>query len=275
MPALVIVTPDGTVLARKFGLASRKVYEEWLEEEFRRYRPRAASPSSPWGTPSRWSGRSASGAAPSNAGPSRRVHRPPAPGTLWDRSSASLPPEAKRLYVAPDGDVALVPFEAIRGEDGRYLVEPTASPTSRTARDLVPRPRPPGDPGPAVLVAAPDYDPRLPGTPPSPRSRRPPPTSLRSLPGSGVARPGSRGSRRRPRPTTGPRRPVRRPGRSPGSEVPRAALRVAPRLRGRGADRGGRLAGGPPGGDLRLLRGRAATEEPLQAGSAARGCSTS
>ena len=42
---------------------------------------------------------------------------------LWQPLANALPADTKRLFLALDGELALLPFEAIRLEDGRYLVE--------------------------------------------------------------------------------------------------------------------------------------------------------
>ena len=42
---------------------------------------------------------------------------------LWGPLAAALPPGTTGLVVAPDGELALLPFEALRLEDGKYLVE--------------------------------------------------------------------------------------------------------------------------------------------------------
>jgi CHAT domain-containing protein/tetratricopeptide (TPR) repeat protein len=42
---------------------------------------------------------------------------------VWDPFAAALPLDVRRLLVAPEGELALLPFEAIRLGDGQYLVQ--------------------------------------------------------------------------------------------------------------------------------------------------------
>jgi CHAT domain-containing protein len=68
-----------------------------------------------------------------------------------------LPAGTKQLLVAPDGELALLPFEALRLADGSYLIEHYAVSYVSSGRDLLPRPRP-RERGPALVLADPDYD---------------------------------------------------------------------------------------------------------------------
>ena len=78
---------------------------------------------------------------------------------IWEPLFKSLPPNTKKLFVAPDGQLALLPFEAIRLADGRYLVEEFQVSYLANGRDLVPRAlKVAGAIGPAVIVSNPDYD---------------------------------------------------------------------------------------------------------------------
>ena len=45
--------------------------------------------------------------------------------------------DATRLLISPDGDLNLVPFEALVGEDGRYLIERYATSYLTSGRDLL------------------------------------------------------------------------------------------------------------------------------------------
>jgi CHAT domain-containing protein/Tfp pilus assembly protein PilF len=77
---------------------------------------------------------------------------------LWEPLAKALPEETTRLFVAPDGEVALVPFEAIRLEDGTFLIEKLSISYLGTGRDLMPRPRPRQQSDTALVLADPDYD---------------------------------------------------------------------------------------------------------------------
>jgi tetratricopeptide (TPR) repeat protein/CHAT domain-containing protein len=77
---------------------------------------------------------------------------------LWEPLFQLLPEKTTRLYLAPDGQLALVPFEAIRLDDGRFLIERYRISYLNSGRDLMPRPRPEKTPDAAVVLADPDYD---------------------------------------------------------------------------------------------------------------------
>jgi CHAT domain-containing protein/tetratricopeptide (TPR) repeat protein len=77
---------------------------------------------------------------------------------LWDPLARALPADCKRLFLAPDGQLALVPLEALRLADGTYLVERYQMAYVTTGRDLLPRPRPAGAAAGALIVADPDYE---------------------------------------------------------------------------------------------------------------------
>ncbi|MCG8425085.1 MAG: CHAT domain-containing protein, partial [Proteobacteria bacterium] len=69
----------------------------------------------------------------------------------------------KKLYLAPDGALNLIPFAALRDEDGRYLIERHRLHYLTSGRDRVrPRLAPPDRAAP-LIVASPRYD--LPGNP--------------------------------------------------------------------------------------------------------------
>jgi hypothetical protein len=59
--------------------------------------------------------------------------------------------------IAPDGALALVPFEAIKLDDGKYLIERCAVQYFSTGRDLMPQPLPKERPGVALVLADPHY----------------------------------------------------------------------------------------------------------------------
>jgi CHAT domain-containing protein len=77
---------------------------------------------------------------------------------LWEPLAKVLPAHAKQLVIAPDGELSLVPFEAIRLADGKYLVERFQIRYVSSGRDLMPRPGPKGKAATALLFADPDYD---------------------------------------------------------------------------------------------------------------------
>jgi CHAT domain-containing protein len=76
---------------------------------------------------------------------------------LWTPLARQLPAGTTRLILAPDGETALVPFEAIRLANDKYLVEHYHVSYVSSGRDLMPRPLPTA-PGPALVLADPDYD---------------------------------------------------------------------------------------------------------------------
>jgi tetratricopeptide (TPR) repeat protein/CHAT domain-containing protein len=77
---------------------------------------------------------------------------------LWAPLAQALPEKTTRLFIAPDGELALVPFEAIREADGKYLVERVHVSYLTTGRDLMPRPQPKEKSEVALVLADPDYD---------------------------------------------------------------------------------------------------------------------
>jgi CHAT domain-containing protein/tetratricopeptide (TPR) repeat protein len=77
---------------------------------------------------------------------------------VWQPVAQALPEATTRLIVAPDGELALLPFEAIREADGNYLIERLAISYVSTGRDLMPRPLPPQKSDRALVLADPDYD---------------------------------------------------------------------------------------------------------------------
>jgi hypothetical protein len=86
---------------------------------------------------------------------------------VWAPFARALPKGTTRLVLAPDGELSLLPFEAFRLADDRYLVESYAVSYVSTGRDLIPLPVR-ADLAGAVVLADPDYDTL--GLPPKPGS---------------------------------------------------------------------------------------------------------
>ncbi len=65
----------------------------------------------------------------------------------------------KRLFLVPDGDLALLPFEVLPCDDGGYLIDEYQISYLSTSRDLLRLMSPPANqPAPALVVADPDFD---------------------------------------------------------------------------------------------------------------------
>jgi CHAT domain-containing protein/tetratricopeptide (TPR) repeat protein len=77
---------------------------------------------------------------------------------LWAPLVKALPEKTTRLFIAPDGELALVPFEALREANGKYLVERLHVSYLTTGRDLMPRPQPKEKSQVALVLADPDYN---------------------------------------------------------------------------------------------------------------------
>ncbi len=77
---------------------------------------------------------------------------------VWEPLARALPEGTRRLYIAPDGELSRLPFEAIREPDHSYLVERLAISYLSSGRDLAPLPRPARRPDSALVLADPDYD---------------------------------------------------------------------------------------------------------------------
>jgi CHAT domain-containing protein/Tfp pilus assembly protein PilF len=77
---------------------------------------------------------------------------------LWAPLAKALPEKTTRLFIAPDGELALLPFEAIRETNGKYLVERLQISYLTTGRDLMPRPQPKKKSDLALVLADPDYN---------------------------------------------------------------------------------------------------------------------
>jgi CHAT domain-containing protein/Tfp pilus assembly protein PilF len=77
---------------------------------------------------------------------------------VWRPLAKVLPKDTRQLLIAPDGELSLLPFEALRLADGKYLIENYQISYVSSGRDLVPRPWPRDNKGPGLILAAPDYD---------------------------------------------------------------------------------------------------------------------
>jgi CHAT domain-containing protein/tetratricopeptide (TPR) repeat protein len=77
---------------------------------------------------------------------------------VWEPLARALPEGTRRLFLAPDGEMSRLPFEAIREPDGSFLVERLAISYLSSGRDLAPLPRPEQHPDTALVLADPDYD---------------------------------------------------------------------------------------------------------------------
>jgi tetratricopeptide (TPR) repeat protein/CHAT domain-containing protein len=82
---------------------------------------------------------------------------------MWEPLARALPAQTAGLIVAPDGELALVPFEALRLADGKYLVEKLAIRYVASGRDLLARPQPKAKSAVALVLADPDYESLLSG----------------------------------------------------------------------------------------------------------------
>ena len=80
--------------------------------------------------------------------------------------------DASRLLVSPDGELNLVPFEALVDEDGRYLIERFSVSYLSTGRDLLRMRVPRVHRSPPLIVADPYYGEPAPANAPSVRRRR-------------------------------------------------------------------------------------------------------
>ena len=66
--------------------------------------------------------------------------------------------DAKTLYIAPDGDLNLIPFGALQDETGKYLLENYRINYLSGGRDLVGYENKTGNNGKTLIIADPDYD---------------------------------------------------------------------------------------------------------------------
>ncbi|HBD10376.1 MAG TPA: hypothetical protein DCZ69_19170 [Syntrophobacteraceae bacterium] len=65
---------------------------------------------------------------------------------------------ARRLYVSPDGNLNLIPFEILRGPNDRFLIEDYTFNYLAAGRDLLGQGAKHGEPGRILLVGDPDFD---------------------------------------------------------------------------------------------------------------------
>jgi CHAT domain-containing protein/tetratricopeptide (TPR) repeat protein len=65
---------------------------------------------------------------------------------------------AGHLVLAPDGELAVVPFEVLPGKDGRPLIEDYRFSYLAVGRDLLRAQAGRGEPGPPLVIAGPDFD---------------------------------------------------------------------------------------------------------------------
>jgi CHAT domain-containing protein/tetratricopeptide (TPR) repeat protein len=77
---------------------------------------------------------------------------------VWEPLAQALPEKAQRLFLVPDGELALLPFEAIKLADGRHLIEHLPISYLSNGRDLLPRTFPQETSRTALILADPDYD---------------------------------------------------------------------------------------------------------------------
>ena len=66
--------------------------------------------------------------------------------------------DAKTLYIAPDGDLNLIPFGALQDETGQYLLESYRINYLSSGRDLLGYENKTGNDGKTLIIADPDYD---------------------------------------------------------------------------------------------------------------------
>ncbi|MEW5725302.1 MAG: CHAT domain-containing protein, partial [Thermodesulfobacteriota bacterium] len=84
-----------------------------------------------------------------------------AAGRLHDLVFARLKPELGRtteIFISPDGQLNLIPFEVLRGPDGRYLIEDYTFYYLASGRDVLGFGRRTDEAGPSLLMGGPDYD---------------------------------------------------------------------------------------------------------------------
>jgi tetratricopeptide (TPR) repeat protein/CHAT domain-containing protein len=155
LPCLVVVSSDGKVLDRKSGALAKDEFLRWLDAVPSGVRhPRFVSLGD--AAPIEAAIRDWRRAVPGGALTAELEQRLQA--ALWQPLAQALPNYVRRLHVAPDGELSLVPLEAVRLADGRYLIEQYEVSYLANGRDRMPRLKRPGRAGLAVVVSNPDYD---------------------------------------------------------------------------------------------------------------------
>ncbi|MEW6264879.1 MAG: tetratricopeptide repeat protein [Thermodesulfobacteriota bacterium] len=66
--------------------------------------------------------------------------------------------EVKEIYISPDGQLNLIPFEVLQDENGRFLIEDYTFNYLASGRDLLGFGQIKGQAGPALLLGDPDFD---------------------------------------------------------------------------------------------------------------------
>jgi CHAT domain-containing protein/tetratricopeptide (TPR) repeat protein len=89
---------------------------------------------------------------------------------MWGPVEAALPGAIQDLRVVPDGQLALLPFEAIRRPGGEYVVERYRISYLATGRNLLSQREKRESRGPFVIVGDPDYE-AVPGSVSGPQGR--------------------------------------------------------------------------------------------------------
>src|SRR5262249_34750097 len=77
---------------------------------------------------------------------------------LWEPLAKALPRKTERLVIAPDGALALLPVEALKLADGKYLVERVKIRCGPAGRGPRPQPQPKDGSDVALLLADPAYN---------------------------------------------------------------------------------------------------------------------
>ena len=66
--------------------------------------------------------------------------------------------QARDIFISPDGNLNLIPFEVLRKPDGKYLIEEYSFNYLASGRDLIGFGLVKGKAGPPLLMGAPDFD---------------------------------------------------------------------------------------------------------------------
>lgn len=172
VPTDILISPDGKELGRVQGARSKEQYIEGIRRAFK-VSPQGGGPRIVLLGDAKpiedaiYKWRRSVDTRRVDRKAEHRLHE-----LIWTPIEQSLFRDASRLFIAPDGELALIPFEAIRLADDRYLIEKYHVSYLSNGRELMPRLAPPGRPGPAVVVSDPAYDLQEPG------SSQPPDTLL-------------------------------------------------------------------------------------------------